>query len=106
MPVNASNQTQTEMNSLFEPAKCSSPPAACVLISFPPTVLFGYSLARIDRQYINHREDKHPDQIDKVPVEPADLYVFMLEFVDPSSHHQQIDTAGEDVKHVQGGDAK
>ena len=60
----------------------------------------------IHRQDVNQREHKHPDQIDKVPVEAADLDVFVLHFLDPRGNDSQINNSGGDVKHVQAGDGE
>src|SRR5215831_1170135 len=46
------------------------------------------SLLRINRQQINHGEDEHPDQVDEVPVQAADLDVFVLKFIYPGGDHK------------------
>ena len=61
---------------------------------------------RIDRQQINHRENKHPNQIDKVPVQAADLDVFVFQFLDSSRDYKQVNAAREHVEHVHARDAK
>src|SRR4029077_9930989 len=57
----------------------------------------------IDRQDVNQRKYKHPDQIDEVPVETANLNIFMIYLLDPRGYNSQVDDPGSDVKHVQAG---
>src|SRR6266567_1741675 len=51
----------------------------------------------VDREQIDHREDEHPNQINEVPVQPADLDVFMVKLVNASGDYHQVQAPGEDV---------
>ena len=59
--------------------------------------------ADVDGHDVDQREHKHPDQIDKVPVETADLHVFVFQLL-YARDYREINGAGGDVKHVQAGD--
>src|SRR5829696_6175983 len=93
------------MNSLLVPAKCSSTCASAV-ISIPSTdgLVTSQVSVRIHRHDVNQRENKHPDEVDEVPVQSADLYIFMFQFVDTRCDYQQVDRARRYVKHVQPSD--
>ena len=60
----------------------------------------------VDREQIDHREDEHPNQIYKVPVQPADLDVLMIQFIDAASYYHQVQASGKDVEHMQAGNTK
>ena len=62
--------------------------------------------SRVDREQVDHRKDEHPNQIDKVPVQPADLDVFMVKLFNASRDYHQVQAPGEDVKHMETGNTK
>src|SRR6185295_13421324 len=108
-----------EMKSLFEPAKCSCGSACALIVILRVCLLLGRSrggftrslplpvltqLLRINRQQIDQRENKHPDQIDEVPLQTADLDIFVVQFVDAAGDDQKINASREDVEHVHAGD--
>src|SRR6266511_5914689 len=101
-----------ETKSLLLPAKCSS---TCALILDSSTAnlqplfnrdLPGQMTTNIYREDVNQRENKHPDQVNKVPVETADFNVFVIYFLHPNRHHAKVENAGGDVEHVQAGNGK
>ena len=62
--------------------------------------------AGINRHDVNQRENKHPNEVDEVPVKAADLNIFMLQLLDSPGNHRQVNCAGGDVEHVQSGDSE
>ena len=60
--------------------------------------------AHVNRKDVDQWEHKHPDEIDKVPVQTANLDILMLELFHSGSYYTQVDGAGRNVKHMQTGD--
>ena len=60
----------------------------------------------VDRKQVDHREDEHPNQIDEVPVQAADLDVFMVKLVNPSGDYHQVQASGKNVEHMQARNTK
>ena len=58
------------------------------------------------RHDVNQRENKHPDEVDEVPVKSADLDVFVLQLIDSRSNYRQVNRARSDVEHVQSGNGE
>src|SRR5512134_1810620 len=73
---------------------------ASIMIELP---FIGDSLSGLDRQQVDQRKDEHPDEIDEMPVEAADLDV-LARRAPPQRDYRQVDHARQDVKHVQAGD--
>src|SRR5262245_41875565 len=65
-------------------------------------------LLKIYRKQVDHREDEHPDQIDEVPIQPADLYVFVRRTLSNyvEGDYSEIDDAARYVRHMKAGDAE
>src|SRR6266480_2321649 len=103
MPVNSSRKIQIVLKSLLLPAKCSS---ACALILASSARNHLGNSVNVDRHDVNQREHKHPDQINKVPIEAADLNVFVFQFLDPRRYDAKVEGTGQNVEHVQPGDGK
>src|ERR1044071_9207152 len=98
-PVRSSSQNQTEMKSLLLPAKCSCSASACVAIRFDSLAITNPgSSFEIYREQIDHRENEHPDQINEVPVETADLHVFVLDLFDACRDDAEINRPRKDVE--------
>src|SRR5450755_3885635 len=65
-------------------------------------------LLRIHAQQINHGENKHPDEVNEVPVEAAHFHVLgcVLPFSKTPSDDGEVRDADGDVDHVKSGEAK
>src|SRR5580693_3369069 len=65
-------------------------------------------LFRVDTQQINQRENKHPDEIDEVPVKAAhfDVVGGPLALAVSRANNCEISDADCDVQHVQPGEAE
>src|SRR5687767_10307537 len=98
--VSTTNQIQIEMNNLLLPAKCSS--ACAFIFAFPPSLVRQMS-TDVNRHDVDQRENKHPDEVDEVPVQAADFDVFMFEFFDAGRYDREINHTSCNVKHVQAG---
>src|SRR5678816_641067 len=101
MKVKSTSQPQMEMNNLLVPAKCAS---SCALI--PDSSLFGQVSTNVNRHDVDERKHKHPDQVYKVPVQAADLDIFMFQFIYSKGDYKEVECAGSDVKHVETGNGK
>src|ERR1051326_7880621 len=85
--VSTSSQTQIETKSLFEPAKCSSACACSLIAAFLLRLVTARQVTTdVHGHDVDHREHKHPAQVDKVPVQATDLDVFVLEFLRSEEH--------------------
>src|SRR5580700_8272993 len=86
-------------------APCASAACASELIEWLSP---GWPKLVLHRHQINQREHKHPDQVDKVPVEAVDFDVLCgkLAAPVPHGHDSQVDHADHHVGHVQSGDAE
>src|SRR5579872_3132344 len=65
-------------------------------------------LLNLGRHQIHQRENEHPNQIDEVPIEAADLNILILELTAPHGEGDdaQVNDADDDVRHVQTGEGK
>src|SRR5215469_17672506 len=81
-------------------------PSMCSICSVCSLIV--RSLRHPRRHQIDQRENEHPDQIDEVPVQAADLDVLRLEL---TSEHRladdtQVNHAEYDVRHMQSRERK
>ena len=58
------------------------------------------------RHDVNQWEHKHPHQIDEVPVQAANLDVFVFQLVNARCNNEEVNRSRRDVKHVQAGDSE
>src|SRR5678815_573464 len=64
-------------------------------------LLFGQVPTNVNRHDVDEWEHKHPDQVDKVPVEAANLDVFMFQLINSGGNYTEIERTCSDVKHVE-----
>src|SRR5580692_8131134 len=101
----AASHTQTVMNSLVLPTACVSEPFPCSLMR---SLAAGLSALQIDGHQVDHRKHEHPDQVHKVPVQPADLDVIGIELASTiaDGHDNQINHSDGYVSHMHAGDTE
>src|SRR5580700_3344969 len=65
----------------------------------------GWSNLVLHRHQINHREHKHPDQVNKMPIQPVYFDVLGRKLASPITdrHNPQVNYADHDVRHMQPG---
>src|SRR5262245_39585292 len=107
IPVSTTSQTQMEINNLLLPAKCSSA-CACAFISLSlrgsVPARGGQNVVHVNRHDVDQRENKHPDEVNEVPVQAANLHVFVFQLLYATRDDEEVNQAGRDVKHVQASD--
>src|SRR5579864_5970438 len=102
-PVIATRPTQMPMLvPTLAPAWASSA-CACVFMDLFFSRTAGLVL---HRHQVNQGKHEHPDQVDKVPVQPVHFNVLGGELAAPIAecHDPQVNHADHDVRHVQAGD--
>src|SRR5947199_4411525 len=83
-------------------------PCSCVRTSASAWALIDRLLSNFGGHQVNQRENEHPDQIDKVPVQTGHFHILGFEL---PAHHglrddRQVNQADGYVRHVQPGERK